>query len=53
MSRGLEEAADMAEKEMEKYQDLLECATMRRNYPDKPQTDITPISGNPVPERDD
>ena len=31
MGRGLQEAADIAEKEMEKYQELLECA----DYPDR------------------
>ena len=40
VSRGLQEAADAAEKEMEKDQDLLERAGTRRNYPDRPKTDV-------------
>ena len=30
MGRGLQEAAELVEKDMEKYQDLLESAVMRR-----------------------
>ena len=40
MGRGLQEAADMVEKEMVKYQELLECAVMRRDFPDRPQTEM-------------
>ena len=48
MGRGLQEAADMmVEKEMETYQELLQCA-VRRLFPDR-QTEISPIFGNPVP----
>ena len=49
MSRGLQEAAGSAGNEMDKYLELLECAVMRRDFPDRPQTEIPPICGNPVP----
>ena len=42
--RGLQEAAGQVEKEMGKYQELLECAATRRDDPDRPR-----ISGNTVP----
>ena len=51
MGTGLQEAADMVEKGMEKYQVLLECAAMRKDFPDRRQTEVTPISVNLVPER--
>ena len=35
MGTGLQEAADMVEKGMEKYQVLLECAAMRKDFPDR------------------
>ena len=50
MSTRLQEAADLVEKEMEKYQELLERAVMRRDYPDRPKTERPSISG-PVPWR--
>ena len=53
MSRGLNEAADIVEEEIEEYHELFACAIMRRTFPAKPQTGVTPISGNPVAERDD
>ena len=48
VGRGLQKAADQVEKDMEKYQELLECAVMRRDNPDRP---IPRISKNPVPWR--
>ena len=36
LTSGQNEAADMVEKEMEMYKELLECAGMRRNFPDRP-----------------
>ena len=53
MSKGHHEAADMVEKEMEKYKEMLECAVMKRNFPDRPPAERSPISWNPVPERVD
>ena len=40
--RGLQEAAGMVEKEMETYEELLECAVLRRDLPDTPQTAMSP-----------
>ena len=50
---GQNEAADMVEKEMEKYEELLECAVTRRNCPNRQQTEISSISRNTVAERTD
>ena len=36
MGRGLQDVADQVKKELEKYQELLECAVMRRDNPDRP-----------------
>ena len=44
--RGRDEEAGQVEKEMERYQELLECAVMRRDNPDRP---VPRTSGNPVP----
>ena len=41
LSSGQNDAADMVEKEMEKYMELLECAVMRRNFPDRQPTEIS------------
>ena len=53
LSSGQNEEADIVEKEMEEHKELLECAVMKRNFPDRQQTEISSSSRNTVPERTD
>ena len=52
MSGGLQEAADVAEKEMEVSRIVRMCNHAEK-FSDRSQTGVIPISGNPVLERDD